>query len=207
MGVPLDLWFNDLVAEHPGAQKYRKDVERIVEMYWQEANDRVSWEDKARKLKVILDDVLDGDKRIIERRKREIESNTAHYEKASAYANLIISAGYAALLVAWSTTFKEIDRVYAMMIGALALSSLLIYIGWKILKMIGSALEISHRSKVLEREGDDLEVALIQDAGRRSVLERLIERGWKWQLFLALPTGLAAGLLLIVQIFISNAAK
>ncbi|MEJ1096011.1 MULTISPECIES: hypothetical protein [unclassified Pseudoxanthomonas] len=201
MGVPMDTWFDALVAEHPDAEKYRPNMDRIIEMYWEETNDRASWEEKAKKLKLILDDVLDGDKRLIARRQREKEANAAHYEKASGYANLIVSAGYAALIVAWSTTFRDIDKSYAMIVGALALTSLLLFIGWEILKMIASALEISRRATILAKADSELLDALEADLDRNSPLNSIIERGWIWQLFLALPTGLASGVILIVQVF------
>lgn len=201
MGVPMDTWFDALVAEHPDAEKYRPNMDRVIEMYWEEANDRVSWEEKAKKLKLILDDVLDGDKRLAARRQREKEANAAHYEKASGYANLIVSAGYAALIVAWSTTFRDIDKGYAMIVGALALTSLLLFIGWEILKMIASALEISRRATILGKADSELLDALEADLDRNSPLNSIVERGWKWQLFLALPTGLASGVILIVQVF------
>lgn len=64
------------------------------------------------------------------------ESNAKVFEKASAYTNIIILAGYAGGFTIWSSTKAQLGDKANIWVATLLGFSLLVFIGWEIFMMI-----------------------------------------------------------------------
>lgn len=74
---------------------------------------------------------------------------SAAYDKASAYANIIILAGYAAIFTTWSLTKDYLPENAAMTIAMMIGLSLFVFCGWEVFKMIHNGNELNATAKIL----------------------------------------------------------
>lgn len=200
MGVPLDLWFDDLVEEVPAAEKYRGNVDRLVTMYWDEAEERARLTRTLAELQEQLNLAKARAEGVDARRRYGLELSMQMFDRGSAYTNLIMSAGYAAILTAWTTSYSSINVSMAQLIGALSLVSLFGFIAWEITKMIYIAHVNGQLAKTLMLPSEVLPEALDGWNERVSRMQIPLKRLWLASLAVTIPTGLGAGILLIFQL-------
>jgi hypothetical protein len=137
--------------------------------------------------------------------RREIEDTlvkvgSAMYEKASAYANLLLAAGYAGIFGVWSLTKSLMTTSDIRWVAVLTMFSLFVFVAWEIIKMISASAESVELAKLIQASTVDFKAALanFQRRSRRKGL--IIAKVWPLVLLLTIVPGLwAAGLLIASQ--------
>jgi len=206
MGFPRDLWFDGLVQEYPAAEKYRTHVDRLVDDYFAEANQRADLEIEVESLREVVDglntrlDAYEDSERALKRRRSAvIDILTAQYEKASSYTNLVISLGYAAMIAVFTANAGLLTMTERRLAGCLLLTSLLFFVVWELYKMMVGGWLSKDLAAVVSSENFDLKLARHQ--ARSGAANRRFAALWVWNLAICVPTGLGAGLLLIWGLF------
>ena len=127
-----------------------------------------------------------------------IKIGSAMYEKSSAYANVIMAAGYAGLFAVWSLTKSLLQPADVRWIAVCLIFSIAVFVMWELTKMIGAA-RVNENFAALAKPGvtpQQIGAALerIQRAAGASAL--LNSKGWPIVLVMAIsPALVAAGLL------------
>lgn len=121
------------------------------------------------------------------------------YDKAIAYTNMLIAAGYAAAFTVWSLTKNYLPEK-AMIAVALGLTiSLFTFCVWELFKMIYTSGELRKLGEVLlnktEPEKYFQEMSKIQSKANKDKIRLL--RYWIAVLVVAISTGLGASMLLL----------
>lgn len=129
----------------------------------------------------------------------------AAYEKASAYANLLIVAGYAGFFALWQMTKDYLGRKQTLLSALLMLVSLIVFIVFEIYKghYTSRFLKTFHNS-ILKREhqtslGTFVEqMTALEQAERQGALRFLTF--WNMTFWVTTITGLGAGFILAVSL-------
>lgn len=116
------------------------------------------------------------------------------YGKANSYSNIIIAAGYVGFFSLWGSLKKDLPFWAILVSGALILTSLLIFIGFELYKMISNSVQMHRISKRLQAP-DMGTLTLIQKIERESSLRNA--KVWIFTVIPTVATGLAAGLVLL----------
>lgn len=115
---------------------------------------------------------------------------------ATNYTNLLLVAGYAGFFGFWSTIVNRLpQRVYAIA-GLLALTSLILFISWEIVKMVSMYRRLSRNNEILKkiRRVDN---ALLMHEAAMNLHSMRMNKLWKWFLIPTVTTGISAALLLL----------
>ena len=207
MGYPRDLWFDELVREAPQAEKYRTNLDRMIDEYFSEANDRADLESKLEEkskeveaLKERLQSHEDSEKITAKRRKAATELLTISYERASTYTNVIISLGYAAIITVFTSNISLLSAMERRVVGVLILFSLLCFISWELFKMIAAGRSANYLAAAVASQDFDEAIEGYNAAIAKQSMT--FARFWKWQLFVTIPTGLGAACILIWALFV-----
>jgi hypothetical protein len=127
------------------------------------------------------------------------------YDKAVAYTNLIVIAGYAGFFGLWSLTRPYLTKPIALTAALLLAISLTIFVAFEIVKMVNSSLASMRRARAFASEGDGTPETFVKNlkaheaANLRDDLR--IARFWPWSLTITLFFGIA-GILTLLSAFI-----
>lgn len=131
----------------------------------------------------------------------QIKIVTASYDKAAAYNNVIIVAGYAAFFGLWSITKVYFSRDLAVWAALLMCISLATYAFFQVYQMafVSHSLHkkyLSLRDKLRDKPAQIVlaELTKLEEENKRALLRFL--PAWRIHLFIAVSTGLLAFLLL-----------
>lgn len=141
---------------------------------------------------------VDVGEKIIE---TQIKILTASYDKAAAYNNVIIIAGYAAFFGLWSVTKVYLSKGQAMWAALLACISLTTFVFFQVYQMayVSHGLHRKYLSLHEKLKGKSAQIVLaelkaLEEASRRALLRFL--PAWRIQLLVAVSTGMSAFLVL-----------
>jgi hypothetical protein len=124
------------------------------------------------------------------------------YEKASAYTNLVMIGGYAAMFALWQLMKSHLTYGQELLVATLVTSSIILFAGFEVLKMISSALFFRRLDKILSSSVLESErvqgwqVAWKDYSAKQS-------RAWIYFLVPTVLTGFGAGFILL-GIFLGN---
>lgn len=118
------------------------------------------------------------------------------YDKASAYANLIILGGYAGLFGIWQLTRGILNDYQNLLIATLLTISIILFAGYEVYKMIDQSFFLNRLAKLIE---SDLPEKDSIEAWRLGYLEYQLRanRIWLWFLVPTVLTGFGAGVILL----------
>lgn len=134
-----------------------------------------------------------------EQKKFFIDFSSHAFDRAMAYTNIIILAGYAGIFTIWNYTKDNIPENSEIVIAILLLASIGIFIGFEIYKMISNSILVM---KIGEFIKDDMTPEQIQNgiknfknqSNREKIRMSLV---WPTILVLSIGTGYGAGFMLI----------
>ena len=165
---------------------------------------RREWLNRDRELTGYIDSILkqlnrNGQLSLLEQQKQIF----AHlFQKASAYTNLIIFAGYAGILGGWNLTREYIDKTIAVRIALLFFSSLFLFIVHEVWNMITGALFFRKLNRIILKAVPENErVAAWQLATNEFSLKQL--RIWFFFLVPTALSGFGAGIIIIYQLIMN----
>lgn len=81
---------------------------------------------------------------------REIKVLSASFDKAVAYTNVIVIAGYGGFFGLWSLTRGYLTATEARYAGLSMLASASIFVGFEVFKMIGATFMLRKRAEILQ---------------------------------------------------------
>lgn len=136
-----------------------------------------------------------------ETHEKRIEETTkllsALYDRAAAYTNLIIVAGYAGFFAVWGSVKSDLSKS-EMLASAFCLSfSLMVFVFWEILVMLYTSRTLGNLNKTLQAPPQDFEKQLEKHnvlVAKRAVS---IRRIWYGILLLTIVPGLIGGAILM----------
>lgn len=196
MGGPTISWLPSFINQFPEAERYRGQIEGVWELYVEESNAALEMEEELSQLRTQLERYKKDEETFENQRKFYQGILHDHLETSVAYANLIISAGYAGLFASWTLTIDNLSPVQSALVGGLALLSLLFFVGWEIAKMVYGAWDARRYAQLLAKQGAALGPAHLDLDRRQEEAERLFGRWWIVAVLGALLPGLSAGLIL-----------
>ena len=122
---------------------------------------------------------------------------SALYDKAAAYANLIMAAGYAAFFAVWAN-MKALMSPAQMRISALAMTvSLIIFVSWELTKMIRTSLSLKKQLDLANSEGEEFAKKFAEHQKEQRAVNVKFLAVWPYVLGAAIvPAVIAAGVLL-----------
>lgn len=129
---------------------------------------------------------------------KEIVSHT--YDKANAYSNLIIAAGYVGFFTLWTSLKKDLPDWAILASGTLILLSMMTFIGFEIYKMISGAV---HMHKVTNRLQSPTMDALMQIQELEQQANLRNARVWVYTVIPTVISGFLAGFVLLVCFLVS----
>ena len=126
---------------------------------------------------------------------------THAYSKATAYANVVIIAGYAAFFTLWSSMKDKLPDT-AMFTTAILMSlSVILFILFEVYKMIASSFYFRRLSKLFEQNKDaQFVITEFQEDGRKFDLQ--MSRIWVFVFVPTLVLGLSAASILVYHFFL-----
>lgn len=136
---------------------------------------------------------------------RRIQIISAAYDRAAAYTNLVILAGYAGTFTLWSFTKDFLPENTAITIALMMGISLFSFCGWEVYKMIYTSGHLRKQAEILLRglSPEQLDKAL-NDAQAESNKKHVeLYKHWIIILIIAIPTGFGGALLMFYN-FIAN---
>lgn len=139
---------------------------------------------------------------------KQIEQRTkvaaAAYDKATAYANIIILSGYAGSFTLWKFSEDLLDTQLLSFVGLLLAISITTFVVWEVYKMIITARDFSEVSKLLQIQ--DVEAFILKEREiELAYNNRCLATTWIWRIviIITLLSGLSASGLLMFG-FITN---
>ncbi len=122
---------------------------------------------------------------------------SAMYDKAMAYTNLIIVAGYAGFFAVWSSMKDNLSPV-EMFLSALCITlSLTVFISWEVFGMIARTKNLKGLLRVLDAPPNEFQAALDKQQMAEKTQNICVLRIWIVALiFTVTPALVAAGLLI-----------
>jgi len=107
---------------------------------------------------------------------------SGHYEKAAAYTNIVIGAGYAAAFAIWGFVKQELTQTESIAAATLLLLSLLLFIINEVVNMISNARSMQRFSNVINLDPSQFDAEVI-NVTRQNQLEQIrLKRFWQLQL-------------------------
>lgn len=127
------------------------------------------------------------------------------YDRAVAYSNFIIMAGYAAAFTVWSLTKDYLPEAATIAVGLGLVVSLFTFCGWEVYKMIYTSGELRRCADVLLKNLPPEEFFKeIEKVQRRAERDKLrVHRYWIFVLVMSVPSGFGAAALLFYN-FVAN---
>jgi hypothetical protein len=128
------------------------------------------------------------------------------YDKAAAYTNLILAAGYAGFFAVWANVKVLMTPIELRISGLSMTLSLLVFVAWEITKMIYTSRSLTDLVKVSDADAQSIDQKLLEhEKHHRRINVRLL-RVWVWILAATIiPAVIAVAVLLYV--FISGLFK
>lgn len=111
------------------------------------------------------------------------------------YSNLVIAAGYAGFFAFWSRSAGKIAEPLYSISGLLITTSLVLFIGWEVTKMIWQALHMRKIEKLMVGKSGEHAVQLFLQAHK--TFQKKIALVWIFILVPTVLTGIGAGLTMI----------
>jgi hypothetical protein len=135
----------------------------------------------------------------IEKQKEIILSS---YEQAKSYSNIIMMGGYAGLFAIWSFTKSELERWQSMIVGLLAILSVLSFV---LFEVYGVWLRSTQTFSLLRQLKEAENLGQFPSEYGKGEMKRTetMARVWPYLFFFTLGTGVVAGLILLWA-FVSN---
>jgi hypothetical protein len=131
----------------------------------------------------------------------QIKILTVSYDRAAAYNNVIIIAGYAAFFGLWSVTKVYLSKGQAMWAALLACISLATFVFFQVYQMALVSHRLHNRYLVLydKLKGKSAQIVLaelkaLEESSKRELLRFL--PAWRIHLLIAVSTGMSAFLVL-----------
>lgn len=122
---------------------------------------------------------------------------SAVYDKAIAYTNLVIIAGYAAFFAVWGTMKAQLSE-REMLASAFCITlSLIFFVFWETLKMVITSRNSRGLLRVLQAPPDQFDTRLAEQQKGEQKLSVSLLRIWIIILFLTVIPGLVAGGILL----------
>ncbi|KAA9003473.1 hypothetical protein FJU31_03985 [Stenotrophomonas cyclobalanopsidis] len=185
-------WFDELVEAHPGAERYRPNLE-LLRSTGRELIQ--SLENDAREAQ---DQKLRSDAALNQRyRAFLVEMTTAAFDKQSTYTTAVLSIGYVGLFTAWNLTSSLISATSSRIVLVSALISLLIFILFEVFKMLYGHIFLMRTLKVIKTLGPDFDVENRRYLDAEEKAKPWFYITWLATLVLTLVFGLAAACILI----------
>jgi len=122
---------------------------------------------------------------------------SAMYDKAMAYTNLIIVAGYAGFFAVWSSMKDNLSPVELFLSALCITLSLTVFIFWEVFGMIARTKNLKGLLRVLDAPPNEFQAALAKQQMAEKKQNIWVLRIWLVALiFTATPALVAAGLLI-----------
>lgn len=118
------------------------------------------------------------------------------YEKASAYTNLVMIGGYAAMFAIWQLMKAHLSSGQELLIATLVTSSIILFAGFEVYKMISHALFFRRLNKFISSSMQDHERPQYWQIAWKDYSAKE-SRVWVYFLVPTVITGFAAGFLLL----------
>lgn len=139
------------------------------------------------------------------RREAIIDIVSVTYDRAVAYSNVMIIAGYAGVFATWHLVEPDLNRTATIWVALLLAISLTTFVAFEVYKMVIISISMKPQLSLLSASVDDSEflrqLSEIQRKQKHTAM-KLTWRAWYCVLVVAVPTGFAAMLILGYQ-FIS----
>jgi hypothetical protein len=136
----------------------------------------------------------------LERQKVDAVINfaSAVFDKAAAYENIIIAAGYVAFFSVWAATAEHLTRTAVLWSGGLISISLIAYVMWHVLQMsVRLKTQPAFGKIVQDNPAPDEFLRRWQEVETQQNKDSIIMlRVWPYFFLTSLVTGLAGGVLL-----------
>lgn len=118
------------------------------------------------------------------------------YDKASSYTNLVMIGGYAAMFAIWQLMKSHLTLGQELLVATLVTSSVMLFAGFEVLKMISHAIFFRRLERVLSSSVPESERVQTWQAAWKaySVKESRI---WIYFLIPTVLTGFGAGFILL----------
>jgi hypothetical protein len=118
------------------------------------------------------------------------------YERASSYSNLVMIGGYAAMFAVWQLMKPHLSKGQELLIAALVTSSIILFAGFEIFKMISHALFFRRLDKIISSSIRDHERTQSWQIAWKDY-SATESRIWVYFLIPTVITGFAAGFILL----------
>jgi len=106
------------------------------------------------------------------------ETQGDHFERASAYVNIIIAGGYAGAFAVWSLVGDVLSKTQRAWVGMLLLASILVFVMWEVTKMILLAFEAQQFVRLTATEPLKIEKTLKDQQAAALRLQHRLNLGW-----------------------------
>lgn len=124
------------------------------------------------------------------------------YEKASSYTNLVMIGGYAAMFTIWQLMKSRLANGEELLVAILITSSVIIFAGFEVFKMISHAIFFRQLDRVLSSSVSDHERAQGWQTAWKAYAAKE-SRIWIYFVIPTVVTGFGAGFILL-WIFLRN---
>jgi len=128
-----------------------------------------------------------------------IKVASALYDKAVAYTNVIILAGYAAFFATWNTMKANMSRAEMLLAAFCITFSLVFFVFWEVTKMIINSKSLTGLMKVLSAPPQDFDKRLAEQQKAEQRLNVRLMKYWIIILALTVGPGLIAAAVLLVS--------
>lgn len=118
------------------------------------------------------------------------------YEKASAYTNLVMIGGYAAMFAIWQLMKTHLSNGQELLVAILVTSSIILFAGFEVFKMISHALFFRRLNRVISSSIPDHEKAQSWQLAWNEYSAKE-SRVWVFFLVPTVITGFTAGFILL----------
>lgn len=118
------------------------------------------------------------------------------YQKASGYTNLVMIGGYASAFAIWQLTKEQLTPEQSLIVGFLIVTSVVLFAGFEVYKMIADAFFFRRLNRVLEKEVAEHERG---EAWQIAWNQHAVAETRMWALFVVptIFTGFGAGFYLL----------
>jgi predicted neutral ceramidase superfamily lipid hydrolase len=128
-----------------------------------------------------------------------IKVTSALYDKAVAYTNVIIIAGYVAFFAIWNTMKANMSRPEMLLTAFCMTFSLVFFVFWEVTKMIINSKSVTGLMKVLNAPPQEFDKRLAEQQKADQRLNVRLMKYWIIILALTVVPGLVAGAVLLVS--------
>lgn len=133
----------------------------------------------------------------------QISIQSATFDKASSYNNIVLTLGYAGFFAIWNMVATHLSFVTNAWIGSLLGLSLLLFIIWTLISSVMMTRQIAERATILGQEFSTQRdfFAAVQEADFSAQKRYFaLQKYWPWIFSTTASTGLLAGLILLANL-------